>query len=132
MQHLLRAEPARFARPDRISIARPRWIRPAAPPRPVGRPPCATSLFKSLNGRAGNACHFVIPSEQKLRSGHKKRAGRSRGRPSSRTLTYWPFWQTSSFSPWKVNSPFTEVFAGAPKYGSVTRSCRSYWKPFSV
>jgi hypothetical protein len=28
---------------------------------------------------------------------------------------YEPFWQTVSDSPWKVNSPFTDVLGGAPK-----------------
>jgi hypothetical protein len=37
---------------------------------------------------------------------------------------YDPFWQTVSDSPWKVNSPLTDVLAGAPKYGRVTKSCR--------
>jgi hypothetical protein len=39
-------------------------------------------------------------------------------------FSYEPFWHTDRDSPWNVNQLFTLVLGGAPKYGSVTRSCR--------
>ena len=47
-------------------------------------------------------------------------------------IRYPPFWQTLSFSPWNVDQPLADVLGGAPKYGSQTRSCRLYVKPFTV
>lgn len=46
-----------------------------------------------------------------------QRAGRIEGEQAAavNATRYGPFWQTVSASPWKVNSPFTDVSGGAPK-----------------
>ncbi len=74
----------------------------AIQPRRIGEP---ATLLSAKHKKAR-------PEMERARDG-----GRSKG-------LYEPFEHTPKDSPWKLSQSLTEVLAGAPKYGSVTRSCR--------